>query len=79
MIEKKKESERKLKPEDYEIYHDPIGVTRFLPPKRARPVRTEMNNVILERPRCLNMFLTSTFRVIQVGERTWAPDADAET
>jgi len=30
-----------------------------------------MNNVILECPRCLNMFMASTFRVIQVGERTW--------
>ena len=30
-----------------------------------------MNNVILECPRCLNMFMASTLRVIQVGEKTW--------
>ncbi|MGA2665258.1 MAG: hypothetical protein ABSF83_09970 [Nitrososphaerales archaeon] len=26
---------RDLKPEDYVIYHDSIGVTHFLPPKRS--------------------------------------------
>jgi hypothetical protein len=31
-----------------------------------------MNNVILECPRCLNMFMTSTLKARQVGERTWA-------
>jgi hypothetical protein len=36
MTEKKKEPEHKLEPEDYEIYHDPIGVTHFLPPKRCK-------------------------------------------
>ena len=34
-------------------------------------MRTEMNNVILECPRCLNMFMAYTFRVVKVGERTW--------
>jgi len=27
---------RELKPEDYVIYHDSIGVTHFLPPKRSK-------------------------------------------
>ncbi len=30
-----------------------------------------MNSVILECPRCLKMFMVSTSRAIQVGERTW--------
>jgi len=29
------------------------------------------NNVILECSRCLNMFMASTFKVIQIGERCW--------
>ena len=33
---KKKEPEHKVEPEEYEIYHDSIGVTHFLPPKRCR-------------------------------------------
>jgi hypothetical protein len=36
MTQTKKEPERKLNPEDCEIYHDPIGVMHFLPPKRCR-------------------------------------------
>jgi hypothetical protein len=36
MTETKKEPARKLQPEDYEIYHDSIGVRRFLPPKRCK-------------------------------------------
>jgi hypothetical protein len=36
MTDKKKDTERKLKPVDYEIYYDSIGVTHFLPPKRCR-------------------------------------------
>jgi hypothetical protein len=31
-----KETPRKIPPEDYEIYNDPIGVMCFLPPKRCR-------------------------------------------
>jgi hypothetical protein len=31
-----------------------------------------MNNVILECPRCLTMFIASTLKARQVGERTWA-------
>jgi len=34
-------------------------------------VTISWNNVILECPRCLNMFMASTFRVLQVGQRTW--------
>ena len=36
MTEKKSDPGRKLKPEDYEIYHDSIGVTHFLPPKKCK-------------------------------------------
>jgi len=38
MAETKKDKEpaRKLKPEDYEVYHDSTGVMHFLPPKRCR-------------------------------------------
>ena len=36
MTETKKDPERKLEPEDYEIYHDSIGVMHFLPPKRCK-------------------------------------------
>jgi len=32
----KKDGERKLEPEDYEIYHDSIGAMHFLPPKRCK-------------------------------------------
>jgi hypothetical protein len=31
-----KEIPRKIPPEDYEIYNDPIGVMCFLPPKRCK-------------------------------------------
>ena len=31
-----KETPRKLQPDDYEIYNDPIGVMFFLPPKRCK-------------------------------------------
>jgi uncharacterized C2H2 Zn-finger protein len=31
-----------------------------------------MNNVVLECPRCLNMFMASTQRVRRVGEKLWA-------
>ena len=34
--EEEKEPRRKLKPEDYEIYHDSTSVMHFLPPKRCR-------------------------------------------
>jgi len=27
---------RKIPPEDYEIYNDPVGVMHFLPPKRCK-------------------------------------------
>ena len=30
-----------------------------------------MNNDVLECPRCLNMFMASTLKARQVGERTW--------
>ena len=30
-----------------------------------------MNNVVLECPRCLNMFMTSTDRAIRVAEKLW--------
>ncbi len=30
-----------------------------------------MNNVILECPRCLNIFMASTLRVIQLSARIW--------
>ena len=30
-----------------------------------------MNNVVLECPRCLNMFMVSTLKTSQLGERTW--------
>lgn len=33
---KKKDPERKLEPEEYEICHDSTGVMHFLPPKRCR-------------------------------------------
>ena len=38
MAETKKDKEptRKLKPEDYEAYHDSTGVMHFLPLKRCR-------------------------------------------
>ena len=36
MTEKKKEQPRKLQPEDYDIYHDSVGVMHFLPPKRCK-------------------------------------------
>jgi hypothetical protein len=36
MTETRKEPERKLEPEDYEIYHDPVGVMHFLSPKRCK-------------------------------------------
>jgi hypothetical protein len=36
MTEAKREPERKLEPQDYEIYHDSIGVMHFLPPKRCK-------------------------------------------
>jgi hypothetical protein len=37
MAEKqKKETGCKIKPEDYIIYHDSIGVTHFLPPPRCK-------------------------------------------
>jgi hypothetical protein len=32
MTETKKEPVRKLEPQDYEIYHDSMGVMHFLPP-----------------------------------------------
>jgi len=37
MTEAKKvgERERRLGPDEYDIYHDPIGVMHFLPPKRC--------------------------------------------
>jgi hypothetical protein len=31
-----KDVPRKIPPEDYEIYNDPIGVMCFLPPKRCK-------------------------------------------
>jgi hypothetical protein len=31
-----KETPRKLQPDDYEIYNDPIGVACFLPPRRCK-------------------------------------------
>jgi hypothetical protein len=72
MIEmKKKDPGQRMEPGDYKTYHDSTGVTLFLPQGGAGHVRTEMNNVILEGPGCLNMCMASTFRVIQVGERTW--------
>lgn len=33
---KKKDPERKFRPEDYVIYHDTIDVTHFLPPSLCR-------------------------------------------
>ena len=36
MIETKADCGRKLKPEDYKVYHDSVGVMHFLPPKRCR-------------------------------------------
>jgi len=35
MTEAKNETTRKLEPEDYEVYHDSIGVMHFLPPRRC--------------------------------------------
>ena len=32
-VEKKVEGGRRLEPDEYEIYHDSIGVMHFLPPK----------------------------------------------
>ncbi|MGP8124419.1 MAG: hypothetical protein ACLQEQ_00905 [Nitrososphaerales archaeon] len=32
---RKEEGERRLEPDDYEIYHDPVGVMHFLPPRRC--------------------------------------------
>ena len=31
-----KETPRKIPPEDYEIYNDPVGVMHFLPPRRCK-------------------------------------------
>jgi len=36
VTETKKEADAKPKPEDYEIYHDSIGVTHFLSPSRCK-------------------------------------------
>jgi hypothetical protein len=75
--EEEKEPQRKLKPEDYEVYHDSTGVMRFLPPKRCRtcedwPSDPQMsNNVILECPRCLTLFAISTVKAKQISEKLW--------
>jgi hypothetical protein len=41
MVESRKETERKLKSEEYEICHDSIGVMHFLLSGDARDVRIE--------------------------------------
>jgi hypothetical protein len=36
MTKSNEEAKRKLEPQDYEIYHDSIGVMHFLPPNRCK-------------------------------------------
>jgi hypothetical protein len=41
MVESREKTERRLEPEEYEIYHDSNGVMHFLLSGDARDVRTE--------------------------------------